>query len=102
MVMAKPTTANLTVNVTANTAPTLTYGAASVNAGASTTNSPTTASDNGSISGYAVQSKGTYTGTITVNASGVVSISNAARLVRTRSPFAQRTIAGRRRMQCSL
>jgi hypothetical protein len=71
-------TANLTVNVTANTAPTLTYGNASVNAGSSTSNSPTTATDNGSITGYAVQSQGTYTGTISVNAFGVVSISNAA------------------------
>ncbi len=56
----------------------MTYGAASVNAGASTNNSPATATDNGSITGYAVQSAGTYTGTISVNASGVVSISNAA------------------------
>jgi hypothetical protein len=71
-------TANLTVSVTANTAPTLTYAAASVNAGASTTNSPTTATDNGSITSYAVQSQGTYTGTISVNAAGMVSISNAA------------------------
>ena len=70
--------ANLTVNVTANTAPTLTYAAASVNAGGSTSNSPATATDNGSITGYAVQSQGTYTGTISVNSSGVVSISNAA------------------------
>ncbi len=71
-------TANLTVNVTANAAPTLTYAAASVNAGGSTTNSPTTATDNGSITGYSVQSQGTYTGTISVNASGVVSVSAAA------------------------
>ena len=71
-------TANLTVNVTANTAPTLSYAAAAVNAGSATTNSPATATDNGSISSFAVQSQGTYTGTISVNASGVVSISNAA------------------------
>jgi hypothetical protein len=71
-------TANLTVSVTANTAPTLTYAAASVNAGAATTNAPTTASDNGSITGYTVQNAGTYAGTISVNAAGVVSVSNAA------------------------
>ncbi len=71
-------TANLTVNVTANTAPTLSYAAAAVNAGSTTTNSPASATDNGSISSFAVQSQGTYTGTISVNASGVVSISNAA------------------------
>jgi hypothetical protein len=71
-------TGDLQVNVTANTAPTLTYGNISVNTGASTTNSPTSATDNGSITTYVVQSQGTYTGTISVNASGVVSISNAA------------------------
>jgi hypothetical protein len=71
-------TANLTVNVTANTAPTLAYSNVSVNGGASTTNSPTTVTDNGTINSYAVQSQGTYTGTISVNSSGVVSISNAA------------------------
>src|SRR5204862_6833324 len=71
-------TDNLPVNVTTNTAPTLTYAAASVSAGNATTNSPTTATDNGSITGYAVQAQGTYAGAISVNASGVVSISNAA------------------------
>ncbi|HEX8999364.1 MAG TPA: hypothetical protein VGB07_05660, partial [Blastocatellia bacterium] len=71
------TTAPLNVMVTANTAPALVYGNASVNVGASTTNSTATATDNGSITGYSVQSQGTYTGTVSVNASGVVSISNA-------------------------
>ncbi len=70
-------TANLAVNVTANTAPTVTYAAASVIAGSSTSNATTSATDNGSITGYAVQSQGTYTGTISVNVSGLVSISNA-------------------------
>jgi hypothetical protein len=69
--------ANLTVTVTANAGPTLTYGNVSVNAGSSTTNSPTTATDNGSITGYAVQGQGAYAGTVSVNGSGVVSISNA-------------------------
>ncbi|HMX25272.1 MAG TPA: putative Ig domain-containing protein [Blastocatellia bacterium] len=72
------TTATISVTVTPNTAPTLSYGNASVSASGSATNSPTSAADNGSINSYAVQSQGTYTGTISVNGSGVVSISNAA------------------------
>jgi hypothetical protein len=44
--------ASLTVNVTANTAPTLTYGDVSVTANGSTTNSPSAASDNGAVTGY--------------------------------------------------
>ena len=68
---------DLQVNVTANAAPSVTYAAASVSAGGSTSNAPTSATDNGSITGYAVQSQGTYTGTISVNAAGLVSISNA-------------------------
>ncbi|HNG29262.1 MAG TPA: FG-GAP-like repeat-containing protein, partial [Blastocatellia bacterium] len=71
-------TGELTVNVSPNSAPAVNYAAAAVNAGSATTNSPTTATDNGSINSFAVQSQGTYTGTISVNASGVVSISNAA------------------------
>ncbi|HEX8999155.1 MAG TPA: choice-of-anchor Q domain-containing protein, partial [Blastocatellia bacterium] len=71
-------TGDFTVNVEANTAPSVTYANVSVNAGASTTNSTATATDNGSIAGYAIQSQGTYTGTISVNASGTVSIGNAA------------------------
>lgn len=45
------------------------YANTTVTMGASTTVTPT---------GYAVQSQGTYAGTISVNASGVVSVSNAA------------------------
>ncbi len=71
-------TGDLQVNVTANTRADADYAAAVVNGGSSTSNSPTTATDNGSITSYAVQSQGTYTGTISVNSSGVVSISNAA------------------------
>ncbi|HMZ23079.1 MAG TPA: FG-GAP repeat protein, partial [Blastocatellia bacterium] len=70
-------TGDLTIEVTANTAPTLNYANVSVNAGAATSNSPTAATDNGSITSYAVQSQGSYTGTISVNASGTVSIGNA-------------------------
>ncbi len=71
-------TGDLQVNVSANTPPTLTYANAGVLGGGSTGNSPATATDNGSIASYAVQSQGTYTGTISVNSSGLVSISNAA------------------------
>ena len=71
-------TGDLTVNVTANTAPSLSYGNTSVSAGGSTTNSPTAATDNGSINSFAVHSQGTYTGMISVNASGLVSIGGAA------------------------
>ncbi|MEP7338784.1 MAG: putative Ig domain-containing protein [Acidobacteriota bacterium] len=73
-------TGNLTVNVSANTAPTLTYNNASVLTGAATTINPATGpSDNGSVATIVLFSQGTYTGTIMVNnASGAVSISNAA------------------------
>ncbi|HMZ20680.1 MAG TPA: putative Ig domain-containing protein, partial [Blastocatellia bacterium] len=57
------------------TVPALSYNSVTVAAGAGTTNPPTAANN---ISGYAVQSQGTFTGTVTVNAAGVVSISNAA------------------------
>ncbi|MBI1763349.1 MAG: hypothetical protein HYR56_18140, partial [Acidobacteria bacterium] len=72
-------TANLTVNVTANTAPVLTYSAQAVAAGGALNISPATGpSDNGAVSTITVQSQGAYTGTISVNNStGVVSLSNA-------------------------
>ncbi|MBI1762220.1 MAG: VCBS repeat-containing protein [Acidobacteria bacterium] len=73
-------TGDLPINVTANTPPTLTYANASVNTGGVTTVNPATGpSDNGTLNSIALQSQGTYTGTISVNnATGVVSISNAA------------------------
>jgi hypothetical protein len=72
-------TANLTINVTANTAPTLTYGNQSVAVGGALTISPATGpSDNGAISSIVVQSQGAYTGTISVNnGTGVISLSGA-------------------------
>jgi hypothetical protein len=72
-------TATLNITVTANTAPTLTYASPQAVAfNGSTTVTPTTATDNGSITGYAVQSVvPAMTTAPTVNASGVVSISNA-------------------------
>ncbi len=74
------TTANLTVNVTANTGPTLTYTNQFVAPGGSLSISPATGpADNGSISTIVVQSLGTYTGTIGVNnLTGVISLSNAS------------------------
>jgi hypothetical protein len=71
-------TGDLQVNVTANTAPTLTYGDVFLSVRAATTNSPTAATDNGSITNYAVLSVGLYTGTSSVDSAGVVSFSNAA------------------------
>ena len=69
---------DLTVNVTANSLPTISYNNVTVAVGASIGNSPTAAPDNGSISGYTVQSAKTFSGTISVDAAGLVSISNAA------------------------
>ena len=71
-------TATLTVNVTANTAPTLgSYPASSVAAGGSTTVTPGAApSDNGTINSLTASAPG-FTGTLSVNAAGVVSVSNA-------------------------
>ena len=71
-------TANFMVNVTPNTAATLTYNNAAVNKGASATINPTSGpTDNGSVTSIIVQSQGTYSGTISVNSAGVVSVSNA-------------------------
>ncbi len=73
-------TDTLTVTVTPDTAPTLSYNNASVALNGATTVNPVTGpTDNGSVSTIVVQSQGTYTGTISVdNTTGVVSISNAA------------------------
>jgi hypothetical protein len=72
-------TDTLNVMVTANTAPTLSYSTPqSVGFNGSLNLTPTAATDNGSIIGYAVQSVvPALTTTPTVNASGVVSITNA-------------------------
>ncbi len=73
-------TAALTVNVTANSAPVLGYNAQTVAAGAALTVNPISGpSDNGAVSSIALLSQGAYTGTISINNStGVVSISNPA------------------------
>jgi hypothetical protein len=77
---ALTSTANLIVNVTANTAPTLTYGSgAVVSAGSTIINAASGPSDNGTVQTIALQSAGTYTGGISVdNSTGQISISNAA------------------------
>jgi hypothetical protein len=72
-------TAMLTVTVTPNTPPTLSYSTPpSVPYGGSLTIDLSTGpTDNGSVSTIAVLDPGTYGGTISVNSAGVVSISNA-------------------------
>jgi hypothetical protein len=72
-------TGNLQVNVTANTPPTLTYAASSINGGASGNINPTAGpTDNGSIASIAVQSQGGYSGGISVASNGVIALTNAA------------------------
>jgi subtilisin-like proprotein convertase family protein len=63
---------NLMVNVTANSAPTLAYGSASVNAGSGTTADPTEGpSDNGLVSSLTILTvSGLFTGTISVDGPG--------------------------------
>jgi uncharacterized repeat protein (TIGR01451 family) len=75
-------TANLVVNVTANTAPTLSYNDPPlVSTGSSVNVSPATPpSDNGSITSFAVQSvsPASFAGTVSVDNAGVVSVTNAS------------------------
>ena len=74
-------TGDLTVNVSANTAPILAYAATSVAGGGGSTLTPSSAlTDNGSVDSVSVLSAGTYSGGISVDAAGVVTISNAAPL----------------------
>ncbi|HJQ31943.1 MAG TPA: Ig-like domain repeat protein [Pyrinomonadaceae bacterium] len=73
-------TATFNVNVTANTGPTLAYNSDSVNINGGKTINPSVApSDTGTIKPIAVQSTGTYTGGVSVNATtGAVTLTNAA------------------------
>ncbi len=72
-------TGDLELDVSANTLPVLTYADQAVSlAGSLTVNPLTGLSDNGSIASVVVHSTGTYTGTISVDAAGAVSLSNAA------------------------
>ncbi|MGE0103979.1 MAG: Ig-like domain-containing protein [Blastocatellales bacterium] len=71
--------ATLNVTVTANTPPILSYGNLNLMAGNGGTNNPLSGpSDNGSVSSIVVQDKGTFTGGISVNAAGVVTVTGAA------------------------
>ena len=71
-------TGDLQLNVSANSAPELSYGNRSVDSGDATSVNPATGPlDNGSVISIAVQDTDTYSGTISVDAAGVVSISNA-------------------------
>jgi hypothetical protein len=73
------TTATLTVNVTANTVPTLSYANQRVQAGSTLMVNPVAGpSDNGNITSISVINQGNYTGTISVNTAGVISLTNAA------------------------
>ncbi len=72
-------TGDLQINLTANSAPTLTYAASNVTGGANASINPATgASDNGSITTAVVVSDGTYTGGISVATNGVITLTNAA------------------------
>ncbi|MBI1761098.1 MAG: Ig-like domain repeat protein [Acidobacteria bacterium] len=74
-------TANLTINVTANSAPTLgPYPTTTVNLGQSVTITPSAApADNNTVASVTAAISAGFTGTVSVNAStGVVSINNAA------------------------
>ena len=72
-------TGDLQLDVTANSAPLLGYANQAVASGGGTIVSPTAGpGDNGSIAGVVVQSAGTYTGTISVDAAGAVTLANAA------------------------
>jgi len=71
-------TGDLQLNVNANSAPTLTYGNQSLDGGGATSINPAAGpGDNGVVTLIEVQDTDTYTGTISVNGAGVVSISNA-------------------------
>ncbi len=72
-------TGNLQISVDANTPPTLTYTGQMLDAGAAIQINPATGPlDNGSVAQIVVQNTGTYTGTISVDTAGIVSVSDAA------------------------
>lgn len=75
---ASTATANLTVNVTANTPPTVgSYPAGTVNAGEGATVTPSAATaDNGSVDMATASAPG-FSGVLSVNLAGVVTVSNA-------------------------
>ncbi len=88
--------ATLNVAVTANTAPMLSYNSQSTNYGGALTVTPAMATDNGSIASFALQSQGTYGGTINVNsATGAVTFGNVR-------PVGMHTITIRATDNCGL
>lgn len=71
-------TQDVQVDVTANTGPTLSYAPINIGVGNGAVVNPSAGpSDNGSITSIAVQSVGTYTGSIAVSTAGVITLSNA-------------------------
>ena len=84
------------VNVTANTVPVLTYLATEVSTGGGATISPATGpTDQGTVSTIVVESAGTYAGTVSVDAQGRVTLSNAR-------PFGTHTLTIRATDNCGL
>ncbi|AYQ33254.1 T9SS type A sorting domain-containing protein [Runella sp. SP2] len=75
-------TANLIVNVTANSLPILSYANSTVSVAGSTTINPATGpADNGTYGGLTIEDKGTFTGDISIDpTTAVLSVSNAAPL----------------------
>lgn len=72
-------TGELSINVTANTLPVLAYSGQNVNGGSGLVINPSSPiSDNGQISSVVINSPGSYTGGISVDAAGSVTLSNAA------------------------
>lgn len=87
-------TGDLQVNVSANSAPILSYANAAVDGFGGTEVNPLAGpSDNGSITSIVVQDNGTYSGTISVDLAGAISVSNA-------QPIGQHTITIRATDNC--
>jgi hypothetical protein len=69
---------NVSLNVIVNTPPSAAYAAQNLNIGAGASVNPSSAlTDNGTVTSAIIQSSGTYTGTVSVSATGVVTLSNA-------------------------
>ena len=88
-------TGDLSINVTANSNPTLTYAASSVSLGGGRTVNPATGpSDNGTITSIQLLPQGGYGGIISIdNATGVITLSNA-------TPVGSHTISVRASDNC--
>ncbi|RKZ06191.1 hypothetical protein DRQ25_14460 [Candidatus Fermentibacteria bacterium] len=85
---------DLQLNIDANSAPTISYDNQSLDGGGATSINPAAGPvDNGSLISVAVQDTDTYTGTISVNGAGVISISSA-------QPIGEHTITIRATDNC--